>query len=129
MFGIDEKFTAGELGMTSCYDDDAEREVPLRADEHMFLCVLAMPMGWSWALHFCQAVSGCAVAAAAGDPTLLLRERQPAPKLTPGIPLHAVYVDNHTGLGHSADDACAAHVKFVAACESLGLGLRGSGYA
>ena len=123
-FGIDEKFTAGELGVTSCYDDDAEREVPLRADERVYLCVLAMPMGWSWALHFCQeAVSGCAVAASGGDPALLLRERQPAPKLTPGIPLHAVYVDNHTGLGHSANDARAAHEKFVAACESLGLGL------
>eukprot|EP00959_Pyramimonas_sp_CCMP1952_P276163 5772711-Pyramimonas_sp.AAC.1 len=72
-------------------------------------------MGWSWALYFCnEAVASRAAAVAADGWGSLLRERAPAPRLAPGRPVHAVYVDNHTRLGHSAMDAEQAHQDFRA---------------
>eukprot|EP00959_Pyramimonas_sp_CCMP1952_P253316 5292393-Pyramimonas_sp.AAC.1 len=81
-------------------------------------------MGWSWALYFCnEAVASRAAAVAADGWGSLLRERAPAPRLVPGQPVHAVYVDNHTGLGHSAADAEQAHQDFRAQCAAFGLDL------
>ncbi|CAK0906294.1 unnamed protein product, partial [Prorocentrum cordatum] len=94
-FGIDESFSKGSFGITKVHGGHAHG----------------------------MAVASRAAAVAAEGWGSLLRERAPAPRLVPGQPVHAVYVDNHTGLGHSAADAEQAHQDFRAQCAAFGLDL------
>ena len=62
-FGLDYPDTAANWNITSAYDDDAGCELPLDPSDIVFPCIPTMCMGWSWALHFCNAAVGDTVAA------------------------------------------------------------------
>ena len=96
-FALGERFTAGEVGITSAYCDDAREDRPVAADEVLWACFGAMPMGWSWGLYFChESLSECCRRAMhATQPTVeLLEDRRPPPRLSTNSAFVAPYVDN-----------------------------------
>ena len=87
------------------------------------LCVL--PMGWSWALHFCQRVveaamrlAGCSVADAVTDrgPSQILLESDASSAK------HAEYVDNFSAVSLDPEAARSAVARTKAVLESHGIG-------
>ena len=59
-FGLDVTIIAADWGITSVYDDETKRNVPVSPHERLQLCVEAMSMGWTWALYFCnEGTSAC----------------------------------------------------------------------
>ena len=57
-------------------------------------CMSTLPMGWSWALFFCQAAVSAGMQAAGAAPDEALLDRGPAHVMREGSVRHAVYVDN-----------------------------------
>ena len=67
-FGIDEELRAGDFDVSQAWDDELQSYVQLQPDDPFYVGVDAMPMGWSWALFFCnEAVTECAAESLAGD--------------------------------------------------------------
>ena len=65
-FIIDERFRAGELGLTRAWCDTVNDIVDVSPSTWIYLDFNAMCMGWSWALHFCQSSVSSAAAQVAG---------------------------------------------------------------
>ena len=55
MFSLPGSFTARELGVDSWTDADG-RKHDAEPNESLFVCLSALPMGFSWVLHFCHCV-------------------------------------------------------------------------
>lgn len=53
--------TAAEWGVSQVYDEDADEFLDVSPGTVLFFAVQAMPMGWAWALYFCQAIMSDAV--------------------------------------------------------------------
>ena len=89
-------------------------EVRVGPDEPVFGALCTLPMGWSWALYFCHAVTARAMVLAlvsgfgmdAYDAERqLIVDGRPAPRLGPGRPVLAPYVDNANALCWDDADA------------------------
>jgi len=83
---------AGDLGLTELDG------VPLSPDYRVSAEMIALPMGWSWALHICQKTLEGLIANSGHAPLATLRDRSPS------IPLDecnqvAPYVDNFAVMG------------------------------
>lgn len=104
---------ASVWGVTEVYDEDLDACV--HDDTPLFFAVQAMPMGWAWALYFCQSIMSDVVAdglqearrrseargrGPRGDVYLagrvggLLRDGEVCPLLARGCAVASVYVDN-----------------------------------
>ena len=118
-FCIDERFRAGELGITRAWCDAACGYVPVTESTHIYLAFDAMCMGWSWALHFCQSAVTSAAAECGGEKQILVDKRL-APELLPGQPVQSVYVDNFTTVGVLAKDVIKSGQTFDSTCQRLG---------
>ena len=98
--------------------------MPASPDDMLYFVFEGMPMGWTWAMLFCQSAMEAATLQAtpsdgAGHGGLIV-DGAPAPRLAPGWPIGAVYVDNAFLLGYSAADCAAAlsrHRKALSAAE------------
>ncbi|CAK0832272.1 unnamed protein product [Prorocentrum cordatum] len=112
------------LDITHVYDDDLKGPTPVRTGELLYPVMRALPMGWSWALHFAQeAVTTLAERGCPGGSEQLLQDKRPAPLLRPGRPVSAVHVDNFTGLGGCQEDAAFGVRGFEKAAADAGLKL------
>ena len=123
-FGIDEELRAGDFEVSQAWDDELQAYVPLGEDDLFYIGVDAMPMGWTWALFFCnEAVTECAAESLpTGDGwKQILRDRQPAPRVQKGKPVQSVYVDNFNSYAGSKTDAVASLAGFDRACRSRDL--------
>ena len=121
-FCLPDVFSAADLGVSETWCDEARRVVPLAPDDQVYVCIEAMPMGWSWALYFAQeAVSEIAAATNPRGFDGLLRDRCPAPVPLHRAPIHSVYVDNFTAIAVDATDADLSHKAFAKGCTDAGL--------
>ena len=85
----------GQNGGLGAEDADG----PVREGEMISPCLTALPMGFSWSLHFAQAaVSHLSQEA---DPRAeLLHDGEPAPKMEQETVASGAYVDNLFSLSH-----------------------------
>ena len=123
-FGIDEELRAGDFDVSQAWDDALQAYVPLGEDDPFYIGVDAMPMGWTWALFFCnEAVTECAAESLPAEDgwKQILRDRQPAPRVQKGKPVQSVYVDNFNSYAGSNKDAVASLAGFDYACQTRDL--------
>ena len=114
---------AGDLDVSSVYDDDMQQWVDVETDTWLWPCFQGLPMGWSWALFLCHSAltDGMLMALMSFNPSLdraaaadqLVRDRCPAPKLSARRPLLAPYVDNGSAIGYDEKETLAYHKLMV----------------
>eukprot|EP00959_Pyramimonas_sp_CCMP1952_P112824 2358564-Pyramimonas_sp.AAC.1 len=69
--------------------------VPARADDYLWPCALALPMGWTWSLYFAQVANlGMVERVPAVASSQVATDRGPHIVLAPSSSWHCVYVDN-----------------------------------
>ncbi|CAK0836811.1 unnamed protein product, partial [Prorocentrum cordatum] len=113
--GVEFGFTAREWGVSTCYDEDAEKDFPVDGDTVLYFVMGVLCMGFSRALYICHSIMEDAALAAAGPrahapgrPLLplggLLREGAPALLVAPGHPVFSVHVDNGAVIGFDRAD-------------------------
>ena len=118
-FGIDEAKSVGELkemgiDVREIWCPVAQGMIPTTPDMILFPCIRGMCMGWSWSLYFAnEAVAEMVARARDGQKDQFIRERCPAPRITPSRPIAGVYVDNITLIGSSAADVDGLASKIV----------------
>eukprot|EP00971_Amphidinium_carterae_P239655 4757781-Amphidinium_carterae.1 len=120
-FGIREKFTAEQLGATSCFDDSERAYVQLSPEEKVFPVIEALAMGWSWALWLCHDV--CTQACLSIPRVSLcnvVRDRRPAPSLEIGQAVHCVYADNWICIAVSQEEAASNFEEFRRRARGVG---------
>eukprot|EP00973_Karenia_brevis_P077561 10777280-Karenia_brevis.AAC.1 len=119
-FGCEWGETASSWGVSSFVNADGKEE-HVEGDEILYFVFEGMPMGWSWALYFCQAAMCDACAEAV--PTDfhgrggVVEDGHPVPKLARGRPLVAVYVDNALTVGATRKDVELALGRLCAALD------------
>ena len=90
------------------YDEDTNTMVPVDPGEPLYFVFEGLPMGWSWALYFCEHAMELAISRAVPMDSRCLGglsvDRTPAPGLGPGSPIASVYVDNGTLIGMTLKD-------------------------
>ncbi|CAK0814522.1 unnamed protein product, partial [Prorocentrum cordatum] len=130
-FGVEFGFPARDWGATACYDEDAERDLPVDGDTTLHFVMEVLCMGFSWALYSCQAIMEDTALAAAGPrawppgrPHLplggLLREGAPVPLVAPGRPVFSVYVDNGAVIGFDREGTERGLDLYLARLEEMG---------
>ncbi|CAE7204167.1 unnamed protein product [Symbiodinium sp. CCMP2592] len=109
-FCTDDDFDQAELAdlgihVDAVYDDEADKELPLRAHERVYAAFKGVPMGWSWALYIANEVVNHQVSFTSTRPGKdEIRDRAPPPPLLPGRPVVGTYVDNiHTFGGYKGE--------------------------
>ena len=131
-FCIDELLDPLAFGVQRVWDDDQRKFTPVVAGERMYPAFEAMAMGWTWALHFCyESVAKLAEQGLedGSGGTRLLREKVKPPRLGPGAPVAAVYVDNYTALGGTRTDAQSALDGFKRETTPSAVGIHGTSVA
>ncbi len=85
-------------------------------------CMQVLPMGWSWALFFCQAAVAACMEVSGSPVTSVVSDRSPPVVLSSGDVASAVYVDNFAAV--STDGGLATHAVERAreVLEGFGLG-------
>ena len=117
LFGLP-SLKAGEAGISATVEGD------VATDTKVFPCFIGVPMGWTQALHLCQALHEHVVDNLVKLPTeSRLLDGAPPPRLAPLI--HTEYVDNVVGYSQSAAPAAEAASAVHAAFEGLGLPTHG----
>ena len=90
-------------GTEQVFDPDSGEWVAVRPDTLVYFTFCGLPLGWIWALMFCQSVMTRAVSTALSSINrfggFLIADRCPGPLLDRGRFLGAVYVDNATIIG------------------------------
>lgn len=115
-FGCPWGETAAIWGVTHIVESSGADPVPVQRNEVLYFCFRGMPMGWTWALHFCQqsmlsAVAKAIPTGADGFGGVILDGR-PAPRVRRGAPIGAVYVDNSLVIA-SSEQECHATMEAV----------------
>ncbi|CAK0808709.1 unnamed protein product [Prorocentrum cordatum] len=78
-----------------------------------------VPMGWSWAMWWCQSVMERVAEAAGRGDDARLRDGRPAPLLDPSC--HLEYVDNFVGIGYDAEAVRSAVARVMTELKRRGL--------
>lgn len=103
-FGVNLELSGSEViaefGITSDYDDEAQRYMPIDPGKRYYPVFCGMGMGWAWGLYFAnEAVTHMVSTARDGIVEDALRERSVVPVVKPGQPIVGTYVDNVQVLG------------------------------
>ncbi|CAK0878435.1 unnamed protein product, partial [Prorocentrum cordatum] len=93
--------------------------VAVGASTKLYPRLRVAPMGWSWAMWWCQSVmERVAEAAGCGDDARL-RDGRPAPSLDPSC--HLEYVDNFVSIGYGAEAVRSAVTRVMTELKRRGL--------
>ena len=99
-------------GVDGLWSEDVDGMVAVQPDTLVYFVFEGMPMGWSWALYFCQSSLSAAAEVACPQSGTgaggLLEDATVAPIVEKGWPVAAVYVDNALVVGHDYDDTARA---------------------
>ena len=99
-FAIPEEYDLADLGITEVWSEARGCLRPVQPGERGHVGFACLPMGWSWALHFCHtAVSHVARFAEGISADDVIQEKKPAPRVRPGCPALGIYVDNVYSIG------------------------------
>ena len=106
---------AGLVDIKQCVDG------PVRAQDMIYPCFKAVPMGWSQALWICQEVhERIAARVAAVRPDNRFIDALPTQKIDEGL-IHTEYVDNFVGLSKNEQEVRAVTEQVAAALQAAGL--------
>ncbi|CAK0902508.1 unnamed protein product [Prorocentrum cordatum] len=86
-----------------------------------------LPMGWSWALWWCQRVHERTSVEAGACPEQRIVDRRPPPPMTPGA--HLEYVDNFIAIGTDSEWAAALVRRVSDALRARGLEVKAEDHA
>ncbi|CAK0813222.1 unnamed protein product, partial [Prorocentrum cordatum] len=86
-----------------------------------------LPMGWSWALWWCQRVHERTSVEAGACPELRIADRRPPPPMTPGA--HLEYVDNFIAIGTDSEWVAALVRRVSDALRARGLEVKAEDHA
>ena len=120
-FGLGDRIRAADWDIREVWCDKEQRYVETEPGENLEIVMEAMSMGWTWARYFCnEGTTSCVAESNIGS---LVRDKAPAPYLSRGMPLSAVYVDNLTTIGGCPKDTADGLSGFeeVAARKQLSL--------
>ena len=129
-FCFDCPVRAGDFSISSVWCDDAGCHVDVGPDDMIWPAFAGLPMGWTWALHFCHSVlssamvtSECLRTGRCRDEVemTVLHDKRPPPPLRPNAPILAPYVDNANIIAWDEDDATAAVLHLELHLASMGL--------
>ncbi|CAK0852231.1 unnamed protein product [Prorocentrum cordatum] len=96
--------------------------VPARADDYLWPCALALPMGWTWSLYFAQVANlGLVERVPAAASSCAATDRGPPIVLSPTSSWHYVYVDNVGLMSLDASYVKGALADAIAAFDAAGL--------
>eukprot|EP00971_Amphidinium_carterae_P349411 6491006-Amphidinium_carterae.1 len=112
---------AGELGVTTAWDDDNQREVVVEPDTVVHACYDGLPMGWSWALYTCHEIIKEVVVSAPGSALRWCLDKGGRMELRPGEVAAAPYVDNINILGCQKGDVQRKLQHIIASLDARGL--------
>ena len=112
LFCFEHAFSAGELGVDRYIDDHGQWQ-PCDPLTTLWVALCTLPMGWSWALYFCHHIctrgllraAACFGLAEESAQQLLVLAGRPGPRVAPGRPALAPYVDNFNAVCWDPDDA------------------------
>lgn len=124
-FGCPWGETAATWGITHIVEASGAEPVPVQKNDVRYFCFRGMPMGWTWALHFCQQAMLSAVAKAIpigsdGFGAIILDGRL-APRIRLGAPVGAVYVDNALVIAASEEECRVTMDQVLAELRRVGL--------
>lgn len=91
-FGLDDPVEAHEFSLSSVWDPEVKKHVPLGKHERVFPVFIGMPQGWAWALHFCNLAVEYNMSKVICS-SQFIKEGLPSPDPRRG-PVGSVYVDN-----------------------------------
>ena len=113
-FAIRELVDPTEFGVHKIWDSRLGKSRDVAEGERCYLGFSCLPMGWSWALHFCHtAVSHMARHRFGIPEDAVIRERCPAPDFAPGKPALGIYVDNVYSIACAVGDSLKMVASFV----------------
>ena len=113
-FAVPEVVDYADLGITEIWSESLGRLRPVQPGERGHVGFSRLPMGWSWALHFCHtAVSHIARCPEDIAADAVIQEKRPAPPVRPGQPALGVYVDNVYSIGCRVGDSLRLVAGFV----------------
>ena len=95
--------TAGEMGVTTVYDECTGRERAADPQEFVWAAFQGMPMGWTWALWVCHETLTNVMEVAARPLDTVSLDRHRAAAMHGDREVHAPYVDNATVLARAPD--------------------------
>ena len=95
--------TAGEMGVTTVYDECTGRERAADPQEFVWAAFQGMPMGWTWALWVCHETLTDVMEVAARPLDTVSLDRHRAAAMHGDRAVHAPYVDNATVLARAPD--------------------------
>ena len=116
-FGCEWPCYAWEVKIDCVFNEETGAYEAVGSDEEVFFCFGAMPMGWAWALYFAQsAMESVLSAAIPRSPSGYggcAKEGHPPPRVAPGWPVSAAYVDNGIIIAWNEADAqdCLKRVR------------------
>ena len=116
-FGIDLGMKGSEVlswGCSSAWSDLEKRQLDIDPCVTYYPVIEVMPMGWSWALHFCHQLVRHLAVSGSGVPDLeVVAERSPAPLVSGERPALGIYVDNVYAVGARLGDSSRLVASFV----------------
>lgn len=132
--GVEFGEPASVWGVSEVYDEHSESMVAVHPDDTLYFVLEALPMGWTWALFFCQdaledaIINGLECDSATGPglqgtmPPLggLIQDGRPCPVPGAGRPAAAAYVDNMTIIGACKSDTERGYERVCDALRSRG---------
>ena len=113
-FAIRELVDPRDFDITTMWCSRLGKVRAVAPGEKCYLGFSCLPMGWSWALHFCHtAVSHLARFPSGIATEATIQERAPAPSVAAGRPALGIYVDNVYSIGCRVGDSLTMVSKFV----------------
>ena len=103
---------ARDWGVSEVWSEEEVCMIPVEPDQVLYFCFEALPMGWSWAMYFCQDVVAGAVSrvgrSLAGDRFALVLGRDLASDPQTCVGLRGAHVEDAVLLGPSCDRCWSA---------------------
>ena len=134
LFCLDITLAANEAGVSEVLNEETGEMEEVSPGERLWVALRVLPMGWSWALWFCQDCLTEAMVAAESTRSgrsaatirreQLLGDRRPAPALRPGKPILAPYVDNGNFICWSPGEGADCFDAFAAELNARGLAFK-----
>ena len=122
-FGLDFPEMAGVYGCSAVYEGG--NFVSVEYTEPVFPVFVGLAAGWSWAMWAMHSTVSSVVARSAdpGAPSSLVEDRRSPPRLSAGVAVAGVYVDNFAVASRTQQDALRRYNAIVDGFVSAGLAL------
>eukprot|EP00973_Karenia_brevis_P052195 7252702-Karenia_brevis.AAC.1 len=111
LFGFDFPDKASFYGIDKVYDEQLRAFVSVAADDLVYPVFEGLPMGWSWVLYFCHAVTQNAGSSL--PQSILVRDRSAIKTPSHAVAARSAYVDNANVIGVSRSTVREMHQRVL----------------